>query len=100
MPMVRMFGVNNMVYCSPCLEEALFRPGIPHLSKSERIECVKEFARTIGRPPSQTLVYKNTPSYLREYGQPEDRIKVIRLPILPSRKEATRVCDPLEGSPA
>lgn len=88
-PMARMFGVNNMVYCSPCLEEALFRPGIPHLPKSERIECVKEFARTIGRPPSQTLVYKNTPSYLREYGQPEDRTKVI--PLLKRKPTLKRV---------
>jgi len=88
-PMARMFGVNNIVYCSPCLEEALFRPGNPHLSNSQCIEYVKELARAIGRPPSQTLVYKNSPSYLREYRQPEDRIKVI--PLLKRKPTLKRV---------
>jgi hypothetical protein len=88
-PMARMFGVNNITYCSPCLEEALFRPGNPHLSKAECLSHVKELARAIGRPPSQTLVYKNSPSYLSKFGQPEDRIKLI--PLLKRKPTLERV---------
>ena len=78
-PMARIFGVNSIVYCSPCLEEALFRPGNPHASKSECLAYVEELARVLGRPPSQTLVYKSSPSSLSKYGQPEDRVKLVPL---------------------
>lgn len=88
-PMARIFGVNNIIYCSPCLEETLSKPGNPHLSKSECLTQIKELARVIGRPPSQTLVYKNSPSYLSKFGRPEDRIKLI--PLLKRKPTIERV---------
>ncbi len=43
----------------------------------------------LGRPPSQTLVYNNFPSYLRKFGRPEERVKLV--PLLKRKPTLERV---------
>lgn len=78
-PMTRVLGVNNIVYCSPCLEKTLSYQGDPKTSKSEILDYIRQLAHVLERPPTQTMTYTNSPGVLRRYGTPEQRAKLIPL---------------------
>lgn len=79
-PPALLLGIDNIIYCSPCLVEAVHGAGEPGMPRSEILGYVQDLTAVLKRPPTQRHGYPRsfpTVQQIEDLGERIEYLKVL-----------------------